>query len=78
MLTYRLPKGIRSKPMIDRIDIEEIEDDEAQHRADARRVAEHNADSKNDDAVFDALDAPIVAYTARLLSGFDAWARGVK
>ena len=64
--------------MRDAIDTAERLDDAAAHREECRHVAEHNADSQNDDAVFDAQDAPIVAYTARLLSGFDAWARGVK
>ena len=64
--------------MRDAIDTAERLDDAAEHRAECRHVAEHNADSLNDDAAFEAQDAPIVAYTAKLLTSFDAWARGVK
>ena len=64
--------------MRDPIDTAERLDDAAAHRDECRYVAEHNADSDNDDAAFEAMDAPIVAYTAKLLTNFDAWARGVK
>ena len=63
---------------IDALDTAERLDDAADYRAECRHVAEHNADSQNDDAAFEAMDAPIVAYTAKLLTSFDAWARGAK
>ena len=66
--------------MIDRVDVEEYEDDERQARADARRVAEHNADSANDEPTFEETKrAAAAAYSAQFIGAGALWAlRGLK
>ena len=66
--------------MIDRIDVEEWEDDERLARADARRIAEHNADSQNDEPTFEETKrAAAAAYSERFIGAGALWAlRGVK
>ena len=62
--------------MLDRIDLEERQDDAAEHCAEVRRASEHNADSQNDDALF---EEKMRSYTAQVAGTFALLAlRGVK